>query len=256
MTAEDIINSLALPSESRVDQRVPKKLLVEYGAPTPADKRQINESIEELIWIAALKPTTIGVPEYRDETHEILEIAVLTLVLRADAKDNRIVELIHRAIPYPVFLIATTPDCFFLSLALKRWAEREKGKTVLEPAATGSSVVSAEIRRPYDSITESLFAGLALTLQPRANLLALYCAWIACLEAYLAARITGHLSALPDSLAQESRRQALGEHSRLEREIANLRSRAEKERQMNRRVEINLELKRLEAALARATANL
>ena len=34
-----VINALALPSDARVDQRVPKKLLMEQGAPTAADKR-------------------------------------------------------------------------------------------------------------------------------------------------------------------------------------------------------------------------
>ena len=53
--------STCLP-DARVDQRVPKKLLLEHGAPTAADKRQINDGIEELLWVAALKPTTIGVP--------------------------------------------------------------------------------------------------------------------------------------------------------------------------------------------------
>ena len=61
---------------------MPKKLLLENGAPTAADKRQINDGIEELLWVAALKPTTIGVPEYRDDVREYLEIAVLSLVLR------------------------------------------------------------------------------------------------------------------------------------------------------------------------------
>ena len=73
-----------------MDQRVPKKLLVENGAPTAADKRQINDGIEELVWLAALKPATIGVPVYRDETREYLEIAVLALTLRAGAKAARL----------------------------------------------------------------------------------------------------------------------------------------------------------------------
>ena len=43
MTLESLISALALPTSCRVDQRVPKKLLVENGAPTPADKRLIND---------------------------------------------------------------------------------------------------------------------------------------------------------------------------------------------------------------------
>ena len=38
-----LITALDLPVDSRVDQRVPKKMLLENGAPTTADKRQINE---------------------------------------------------------------------------------------------------------------------------------------------------------------------------------------------------------------------
>ena len=37
MNSDRIIAALALPPEARVDQRVPKKLLVENGAPTAAD---------------------------------------------------------------------------------------------------------------------------------------------------------------------------------------------------------------------------
>ena len=45
MTAADIIAALSLPADSRVDQRITKKVLVEKGASTAADKRQINEGI-------------------------------------------------------------------------------------------------------------------------------------------------------------------------------------------------------------------
>ena len=58
MMAISIISVLGIPAEARVDQRVPKKLAVENGAPTAADKPQINGGIEKLLWLAALKPAT------------------------------------------------------------------------------------------------------------------------------------------------------------------------------------------------------
>ena len=106
MNADAFVTALELPTESRVEQRVAKKLLFENGAPTAADKRQINEGIEELLWLATLKPTTIGVSEYRDESREYLEIVVLHLTLRAKAKMSRLVVLVHRAVPYPVLLLS------------------------------------------------------------------------------------------------------------------------------------------------------
>jgi hypothetical protein len=54
----------------------------------------------------------------------------------------------------------------------------------------------------------------------------------------------------------EHRHKALQECTRLGREIARLRTTAAKEKQIARRVDLNLELKRLEAALATAEANL
>jgi hypothetical protein len=111
-----LIGALALPASCRVDQRVPKKMLVENGAPTSADKRLINDSIEEIQWLAALKPNTVGVIEYRDDEREYLEVAVLCVTARhaplgdgASATKKpvnitRLAELVHRAVPYPVLL--------------------------------------------------------------------------------------------------------------------------------------------------------
>ena len=121
------------PPERRVDQRVPKKLLLENGAPTAADKRQINDGIEELLWLAALKPTTIGVPAFRDDVREYLEIAVLHLTLRAGAKATRL----DRADPPRHSLSGAAADRAgadgaSLSAAHKRWSQGEAGKTVLD----------------------------------------------------------------------------------------------------------------------------
>ena len=83
MAPFDPLAALALPDEALVDKRVPKSLLIDNGAPTAADRRRIREGIEELRWVAALKPNTIGVAEFRDASREYLEIAVLELRLRS-----------------------------------------------------------------------------------------------------------------------------------------------------------------------------
>ena len=136
MTAQRLIDALDLPSSSRVDQRVPKRLLLENASPTAADKRQINDDIEEIQWVAALKPNTIGVSDYRDDVREYLEIAVLAVTQRTTnanpTKVSRIHELVHRAVPYPVLLLLKSEPTVTLSLAHKRWAQNEAGKVVLD----------------------------------------------------------------------------------------------------------------------------
>ena len=65
MTADELLAALQLPIAARVQQRIPKKLLLENGAPTAADKRAINDGIEEIQWLSAVKPGNIGIPAYR-----------------------------------------------------------------------------------------------------------------------------------------------------------------------------------------------
>jgi hypothetical protein len=252
MNGYTLIEALDLPAGSRVNQRVPKKLLLENGAPTAADKRLINDGIEELLWLAALKPTTIGVPEYRDDVREYLEIAVLRLTLRAAATTARLVELVHRAVPYPLLLLTEQGERGGLSAAHKRWSQGEAGRTVLE-----GDVVAADWDTEHDAERWPAFRdALALGRQPRTTLHALYQGWIDILLALQAARVTGAFAVAADAAHAALRRDALQECARLEAEIARLRATAAKEKQMSRRVELNLELKRVEAAQAAARANL
>lgn len=252
MNGAALLAALDLPGSSRVDQRVPKKMLLENGAPTAADKRIINEGIEELVWLAALKPTTISVPEYRDEVREYLEIAVLRLTLRAAAKAARLVELVHRAVPYPLLLLTEQGERPGLSAARKRWSQGEAGKTVLE-----GEVVAVEWDAARDGERWPAFRdALALGKQPRTTLHALYQGWIDTLLAFQAARVTGTFVVAGNAEQAAARRDALQECARLDAEIARLRATATKEKQMARRVELNLELKRMEAAQAAARANL
>ena len=136
MTVDQLLAALDLPDSSRVDRRVPKKLLVENGAVVAADKRLIDEGVEELRWIAALKPTTVAIPEYRDGVREYLEIAVLSLILDPDGKAPRLLELVHRAIPYPVVLVSLQSKTPGISLAHKRWSQGEAAKTVIDGDVT------------------------------------------------------------------------------------------------------------------------
>jgi hypothetical protein len=252
MNGDALIEALDLPAGSRVDQRVPKKLLLENGVPNAADKRIIGDGVEELLWLAALKPTTIGVPEYRDNVREYLEIAVLRLTLRDAAKATRLVDLVHRAVPYPLLLLTEQGERPALSAAQKRWSQGETGKTVLE-----GNVVIAEWNGEYDGEHWPAFLdALALERQPRTTLYSLYQGWIDTLLALQAARVTGSFAVAASAEQAVIRRDALQECSRLEAKIMRLRATAAKEKQMSRRVELNLELRRVEAARTAALAKL
>ena len=235
---QTFINALALPASCRVDQRVPKKLLVENGAPTSVDKRLINDAIEEIQWVAALKPNTVGVNEYRDGEREYLEVAVLCITARNALQDDgavvannrfnilRLTDLVHRAVPYPILLLLAAPQRLFLSLAHKRWAQNEAGKVVLDgEPATVDVALDLTAEHPF-------VQSLALTRQPQANLLALYQGWMDCLTAWQAAQYTGTFTATSTPAQAAARRDALRTFQRLELENTRLRALAAGQRRL------------------------
>jgi len=246
----DILTALNLPLGCRVDQRVPKKLLIENGAPTAADKRRINEGIEEIQWLATLKPNTIGVSDYCDDVREYLEIALLSVILRPKAKADRLAELIHRAIPYPLFLVLLHGDQTILTLAHKRRAQNEAGKFVVD-----GDVVEVMVTGNTPAKSQFLDA-LALRNQPRADLLELYQGWMDTLIALQASQLTGTFTQSATKEAAIARREAVQRCRELEMKIAVLRNAAVKEKQMARLVELNLEIKGLELVLVEEKASL
>lgn len=257
MNAGQVIDALGLPVEARLDQRVPKKLLAENGAPTAADKRRIQDGVEEIQWVATLKPATVGVPAYRDDEREYLEIAVLNVTLRPDAKAARLNELTHRAIPYPVFLLTSHGERVTLSLAHKRWSQGETGKTVLDgPVIQIDPKTAGADEAPEDSAAQPFLNALGLSRQPRGTMFALYDGWADAFFALQAARITGVF--VPPRSAEQAalRRAGLRACQELETRIAALWAAAAKEKRIARQVELNLEINRLQADLTLARRNL
>ena len=202
--------------------------------------------------MAALKPNTIGVPAYRDDIREYLEIAVLHLTLRGGAKAARLIELAHRAMPYPVLLLAVAaPMVVTLSAAHKRWSQGEAGKTVLD----GDVFVAIRSASPAnDPLLSPFLQALSLNRQPahflctRSIRAGLTRCW-----RFQAACKTGRFAMPTDSADQPpSRRDALAACARLEGRDSAARRRRQAGKADGATVALNLELKRVEAELATA----
>lgn len=164
MTVDDLIQALGLPESTRLNQRVPKKLLAEQDVATPADRRQIQDGVDEVVWLAALKPHLIGVPAYEDHDRQYLELAVLHLTLKPGSKPGRLVELLHRAVPYPVMLFTDADASISISLAHLRRSQNEAEKTVLDGELLAVTFPTETQRASYTDFC----AAFPLAQQPQA----------------------------------------------------------------------------------------
>jgi hypothetical protein len=247
-----ILDALFVPEAAKLSRRVPKTLLLESAMPTLTDKRLLISEVGELTWYAALKPEVIGVPGFRGAACEYLEIHILCLALKTGATHgNRVAELIHRAIPYPVFLITEEAAAetetevnngeVLLSLANIRNSRSSVRETVLEEPLFSVKLDTLTLSQ----VEKEFLSALSVEKLSRQNLYVFYQNWAVCFEALVAARISGYFSLLEGDKNIEMRRTALAAYERISREIAVLQSRAKDEVQINRRVELNLEVRNL-----------
>jgi hypothetical protein len=247
LSAERLLQALALPAATQLKQRVPKKMLADHGAATLADKRQIQEGVDDVLWWAALKPHLIGVPAYTDPQRQYLELAVLTLQMKGGAKPNRLIELVHRAVPYPVLLLTTSDAGLGLSLSHLRASQNEADKTVLDGGLLTVTLSAETVDEPS---LAAFLAAMALSRQPQNNLYALYQGWFDTVAALDIARETGTFQPSLSREHAQHRHQALQEYCRVRACIEQLRTLANKERQMARQIQLNSEIRDLTQQMA------
>lgn len=191
-------------------------------------------------------------PAFRDDVREYLEIAVVAVDFRSGAKGARLTELVHRAIPYPVLLIGSDTEGVAVSVAHKRHAQNEADKVVIERVVEVKGIQLEKLSEAEGAFLKSLL----IADQPRQDLFAMYEGWLTRIEALTAARVSGPYVVSDEASSVARRRAALEAHSRLTREIAGLSAKAAREKQMNRRVTLNLEIQRLEIEIATHKTNI
>ncbi|HEY7855433.1 MAG TPA: DUF4391 domain-containing protein [Terriglobales bacterium] len=143
MTAGDVLQAFALPAGCQVDRRVPKTLWPD------GLRAAVGGTVEELRWLAVLKPGNAAVPA----TADVAEIQFLGIRLRPGVKPPQVAERVQRAVPYAAVLLV------------------EQGEA-LALAAGGAFCDLGD-----DAVTRAWAAGLALARQDRTSLGTLYAGW-------------------------------------------------------------------------------
>ncbi len=257
--APALAQALALPSAAFVGQRIAKTLFIEQVASLPgttaADKRLIANLLAELHWLAALKPGTCGLAVWQTDTHDYLEIAVLHAVLRVTsrstsptaqqtAQTSRLLELIHRTIPYPVVLVVTHAGggAEQLSLAHKRLSLGKGSAMVLEQSSTTKMIAGgAGVTGATGQFNQYIaFNTLASALQR--DLYARYSDWLNAVDALAASDHTGQFTVSATPQHAQRRRNALQSHAQSGQQLASLRAQARKASQLAQRASLNLQI--------------
>jgi len=115
------------PKSSAFGRVVPKKRIYDYGNPTARIKKLFVAQVDKIFWANKLSPQTINVPA----TEKVKEIQVFTLNQRSDALALDILYTIDKAIPSPIFFELRFSGKLRYAAAYKRPSEADKSKWVI-----------------------------------------------------------------------------------------------------------------------------
>ena len=258
MTGEVLLAALALPDAARVDKRVAKTLLAEHGANTSDDKKLLVEGIEELRWIASLKPVHVG--SESDPGRPYKEIAVLRVTLRGNGRRARLLERIHRAVPHPVVLVSEgiTSDVPTRFCLWHKKPGRMQGEVLLdgERVAVEWEAERDPAGAPDMAHDETFLSTLGFGRTTPRSLVDVLEGWMDVVFALQAARRTGRFTLPADAAAGLARREGVADLARIDAELTRLNTAIGRERQLARSVDLTTARQRALAARAHLLATL
>lgn len=249
---ETLYAHFGFPDAAHLGKRVFKTLFHEHAALTPTDKAALTDDVDTVTWVYTLKPNTVSIPAYQDDQREYLEVAVLQIDLKTQKRTGRIHEVVHRAIPYPVVAIFVFGTLAAIGLAHKRFHQQQKAQIVAEGFELTDWI---DLAQPTPA-QAAFLASLNVTRLPQSHFLACYDALVDRVVALDCARLSDEFRVESAAEQRAARRERLAACHALELQIADLRATAQKTSQMQRLVELNLDIKRREAELRSLAAGL
>lgn len=232
------------PRASAFGRVIPKNKIYEHAGANTVLKDLFVREVDQIIWSHKLAPETVNLAA----TKQVAEIQVFRITARTATLDMSVLCAIDKAIPFPLIFEVAHGGRVRLTAAYKRPSEADSTRWVVgdyfqgdwlpEDAARAPLPVALNIAALYERLLEPLVAGQTARLVPG----------------------TGEAPQTPFTLAEADPRVSLEERiaqaeaiKAQTREVERIRARLGREKQFNKRVAINTELRAAKQELERLT---
>ncbi|MGY2995059.1 DUF4391 domain-containing protein [Mesorhizobium sp. URHB0026] len=213
------------PRSAAFGRVVPKNKIYEHAGANTALKDLFVREVDQIVWRFKLAPETTNL----DATSAVSEVQVFGISLKTGKLDEAVLHAIDKAIPFPLIFELTWRGKRRATAAFKRPSEADGSKWVI-------SEYFATDWAPEDAPRQPLPVALDLG--------ALY-------DRLLTAMMPASAQVSEDIKTRVDRMEAIRAKAR---EIERIKARLAREKQFNKRVAINTELRAAKQELARLTA--
>lgn len=233
------------PRAAAFGRTIPKNKIYEHAGANTALKATFVREVDQIVWSHKLAPETVNVLA----TKQVSEIQVFRIAVRTATLDQDVLSAIDKAIPFPLFFEVTSGEHVMVAAAYKRPSETDSSRFVLSNyflsdwlPASGQRVafpVALNMGTLYERLLEPLVRGQVAQLV--ANVSRIF-------NSPIAPAVADQPVSLESRIAQAEAIKAKVH------EVMRIRARLAREKQFNKRVEINAELRTAKQELERLSA--
>jgi len=215
------------PKNAAFGRVLPKNKIYEHGSPNAAVKQLFVRQVEQIVWQYKLAPETVNLKPSR----AVPEIQIFSITLKGDELKPEVLRCIDLAIPFPIIFELRFDGKVKLIAAFKRPSEADASKWVISEYFDSDWTAVDAPRKPLPMVCdlEVLYRHLLLPLMP-------------------------YPTRPAEGLQTRVERMELIRHK--QRELERCEARLRKEKQFNRKVAINAELRYLKQELENLTSPL
>lgn len=232
LETKDIIKWWKFPSATIINRNLPKTQIYPHMK-NAADKQFLQDSVQSIYMLASLKTDNTHIAVYEDDKELYQEIQFLYVKTKGKGDSTKIYKMLAHLLPYPLVILADEPDSF--TIYTGRFEKLSTGFLKLVNVYPSSVY--------QDENLEEVLQKISLIDLPRQNLKTFY-------------------DGLRDEIATATAKSQYGEAvgnitgeekdqlDALKKQIEDLRGQIKKERQLNRKINMQMKLKKLKDELS------
>lgn len=242
---ENLFNSLSIPQRSFIGKKLDKKEFVENFSLNINERKVLSQDIERITLEYLLNKDTINISPFTDADKDFSEIAIIKVKINNQDKLKTVNNIIQE-IPYPLIVFYVYENQFSLCISPKRINKVDNSKLVVDEIHFSKWLDLNKL----NEIDKMFLDNLNINKHPFTDFLAFYESYIDTLISFNASKYTGTLSISKDT------RMILESIQILESNINELKNRIKKETHFNDKVNMNIELKKMNDNLKELKGNL
>ena len=233
-----ILDKLNIPASCKINRKLFKKQFIENFSLNANEKKIISEDVENITLEYLLNKDNINITPFNDEDNDYSEIAFIRVELLSTKRLKKLSNIIQY-IPYPLIVVYADENNICINVSPKRINKNDSSKLVVEESYFTEWIDLDD----STEIEQAFLESLEIKNHPFTNFFEFYNSYVNKLIAFNASHYSGSLE------QSENTRELLAAIQEVESNINDITSKIKKETDIRDKVNLNIELKKLNERL-------